>query len=241
MVQAVQEAGDALKLHFSALNALKKDPDPAQDETNTRTTLLEIGSVIESKIVLILGSSYSCLTKRIKPLEIPESPYQWRIDWLDGTPNYAHNDPDPYWSVSIGLYDLKLNTLLTSVIYIPFLEESKRRQMFITRKDKGTFLNGERVSINSFKPPLESASILLETNSTADNDNALKSIRPYVETLRSGTASGSAVVDLLFLIPTKHRSRLDAFIAYNLPEPWDLDMPILALQEAGGMISESPM
>lgn len=70
----------------------------------------------------------------------PESPFQWIIDPLDGTTNFAHGFP--FYSVSIGLeYD---GACIVGVILDP-----TRRELFTAIAGQGAYLNGERLRVST--------------------------------------------------------------------------------------------
>src|SRR6185295_10719600 len=66
------------------------------------------------------------------------SEYQWVIDPLDGTTNFAHGIP--IFSVSIGL--LRNNSPVAGVVYDPF-----RNEMFSAESGQGATLNNRPVQV----------------------------------------------------------------------------------------------
>lgn len=69
-----------------------------------------------------------------------KSEYTFVIDPLDGTNNFVMGIPD--FAVSIGL--LKNEEAIFGVIYNPVID-----QLYTAEKDKGAFLNGKQIHVNS--------------------------------------------------------------------------------------------
>lgn len=68
------------------------------------------------------------------------SPYQWVVDAIDGTYNYATGLTDLF-AISIALcYGSKP---IMGVIYAP-----RRKELYTAEKDRGAFLNGEPIKVN---------------------------------------------------------------------------------------------
>lgn len=65
--------------------------------------------------------------------------YEWVIDPIDGTYNFAHSMP--MWAVMITL--VHKGDAIMAVIYFPMSD-----RLFFAEKGKGTYLNGEKVSLS---------------------------------------------------------------------------------------------
>ena len=60
--------------------------------------------------------------------------FLWYVDPLDGTNNFAHGLP--FFCISIGVFSKNLNSVVSAVVYNPFLDE-----LFSAVKDSGASLN----------------------------------------------------------------------------------------------------
>lgn len=150
--------------------------------------------------------------------------YQWVIDPLDGTVNFAHNIP--LFSVSIGLRKSK-ETIL-GLIFNPIANE-----LFLAEKGSGAFLNGEKIKVSDTKEIKDSFLSLGFPYNLKDNPN--NCIEKTINVLKLGLPIrrfGVASLDLAYLAT----GRNDIFFEISL-QPWDLCAGVLMLEEAGGMIS----
>ncbi len=153
-----------------------------------------------------------------------ESPYKWLVDPLDGTTNYLHGFP--FFSVSMAL-EIKGRVEL-GIVYAPML-----RELFVTQRGKGTFLNGRRVRVSKEKDLSKS---LLATGFPYDvreaKRNNLDFFTAFLTRGRAIRRAGAASVDLCYIAC----GRFDGFWELRL-KPWDLAAGILAIEEAGGKTS----
>ncbi len=150
------------------------------------------------------------------------SNFRWIVDPIDGTGNFAHDNP--LFCVSIGLLDGKVP--IAGAIYVPTMDE-----MFSAQIGKGAFLNGKRIFASKQKkfydlalavemPPKENVirqTLLLEKK---------LALHHRVRTL------GSAAMDLAYVAC----GRFDAFISAYL-YTWDVAGGTAILNEAKGKTS----
>ena len=153
-----------------------------------------------------------------------ESPFQWIIDPLDGTTNFAHGFP--FYSVSIGLeYD---GACIVGVILDP-----TRRELFTAISGQGAYLNGEplRVSTNtSLERSLLVTGFAYDIRETANNNlDHFSRISLRAQGVRR---TGSAALDLSYVAS----GRFDGYWEVKL-SPWDMAAGIVIVREAGGLVS----
>ncbi|MCF8001024.1 MAG: inositol monophosphatase [Halanaerobiales bacterium] len=155
-----------------------------------------------------------------------QSEYTWVIDPLDGTTNYIHGFP--LFSISIAL--MKKNEVILGVIYVPFMEE-----LYTAIKDKGAFLNGQKIKVNEKDSLKES---LLVTGFPYDlNEVEYNNISIFNQLLyktRGIRRLGSAAYDLALVASGK----LDGFWELKL-NPWDIKAGVVIIKEAGGKVIET--
>jgi len=153
-----------------------------------------------------------------------ESPYQWYIDPLDGTTNFAHGFP--HFAVSIAL--AHQSQLLVGVVYDPLRDET-----FCASRGHGATLNGKPVHVS---PAPTLAQALLLTGFPYDrrkrSEFYLRFYQAFMVRTQGVRRSGSAALDLCYVAC----GRADAFWEWRL-HPWDTAAGALMVEEAGGKMS----
>jgi len=151
------------------------------------------------------------------------SPYTWIIDPLDGSSNFLNHNP--FFAVSICLaYN---NEPITGVILAPFLEE-----MVVARKGHGCTLNGRRVSVSS-TATLPKTYIVGCPGGEKNNIRFSKMEYALHQQIKDFRKIGSAAVECYMVAA----GRVDGFTTLNI-SPWDVAAGVLAVQEAGGQVSD---
>jgi len=151
------------------------------------------------------------------------SDYQWYVDPLDGTTNFAHGFP--VFCISMGLEHK--GRLITGLIYDP-----ARGEMFTAEQGSGAYLNQRRIHVSKTSRLLES---LVGTGFPSHKRHQNPNIHFYHQiTLRTHGVrrAGSAALDLACVAS----GRFDGFWEFNL-NPWDLAAGVLLVEEAGGQVS----
>ena len=152
------------------------------------------------------------------------SDYQWLIDPLDGTTNYAHSFG--FFCVSIAL--LYKGEVIVGVVYDPLRDE-----LFSASKDKGSYLNGKRISVSSIKSLRRS---LLATGFPYSLGKLLQrnmdNFKRFILKSQAVRRAGSAALDLCYVAA----GRFDGFWELGL-HPWDTAAGVLIVQEAGGKVT----
>lgn len=152
------------------------------------------------------------------------SDFQWIIDPLDGTTNYAHNFPQ--FCVSIALRHKE--EILLGVVY-----DALKKEFFHATKGGGAFLNDNPINVSSIKKISES---LLATGFPYDRTNKKANNLNYFEafTYRSQAIrrAGAAALDMCYLAC----GRFDGFWELKLA-PWDTAAGAIIITEAGGLVT----
>jgi myo-inositol-1(or 4)-monophosphatase len=153
----------------------------------------------------------------------PGSEWQWYVDPLDGTTNFAHGFP--VFCVSMALR--RGEDLFAALIYDP-----TRNELFAAGKGSGATLNGEPIHVSKTR---ELKSALLATGFPSYKRHTNPNIYFYHHlTLKSHgiRRPGSAALDLANCAS----GRVDGYWEFNL-KPWDTAAGVLLVQEAGGMVT----
>jgi len=153
------------------------------------------------------------------------TPYQWIIDPLDGTTNYAHQIP--VFAVSIAFAQEKQP--LVGIVFNPISQE-----LFTAIKGRGAFLNGKEIETSQTQ--YISDSVLV----TGFPYNLKDIIEPLMirftkclQTAQAVRRLGAASVDLCYVAS----GRFEGFWEQNL-KPWDTAAGMLIAHEAGAYITD---
>lgn len=158
--------------------------------------------------------------------ELPEKgPFQWLVDPLDGTVNYAHGFPA--WGVSLALAEG--DTVVMAVTHDPLLDET-----FWSERGRGAWLNGKPIGVSdvsTMRGALVGTGFAYQRATVTDNNLAqFASVVPHVQGVRR---AGAAVLDLAYLAA----GRLDGYWELHL-NPWDWAAGWLLVEEAGGKVTD---
>ncbi len=153
-----------------------------------------------------------------------DSRYQWIVDPLDGTTNFAHGFP--FYSVSIGLeYD---GECIVGVVLDPV-----RHELFTGMAGEGAFLNGKRLHVSrieSLDRSLLVTGFAYDIRDTSNNNlDHFSHISLHAQAVRR---TGSAALDLCYVAA----GRFDGYWEVKL-SPWDMAAGIVIVREAGGLVS----
>ena len=152
-------------------------------------------------------------------------PYEWIIDPLDGTTNFAHHLPDFSLSIAFALEgEMAFGLILNPVA----------GELFCATRGLGAELNGRPIRVSSTKTVAES---LLVTGFPYDLEPIIGPLMQRLERCIMAAQGvrrlGSAALDLCYVAC----GRFDGFWEENLA-PWDTAAGWMIVQEAGGTISD---
>jgi myo-inositol-1(or 4)-monophosphatase len=154
-----------------------------------------------------------------------DSPWQWIIDPLDGTTNYAHGLS--LFSVSIAL--AKDGQMILGLVLNPATGE-----LFSAAKGLGATLNGEPIQVSKTKILHES---LLVTGFPYNFKEIINDLLARFSRCLSHSQGvrrlGSAAIDLCYVAC----GRFEGFWEQNL-HPWDTAAGLLIVEEAGGKVTD---
>jgi myo-inositol-1(or 4)-monophosphatase len=147
--------------------------------------------------------------------------YQWVVDPIDGTTNFAHSMP--LFAICLGL--LRGKVPVAGVVYDPLHEE-----MFSAALGRGATLNGRPIHVSS---QAHLGQALLATGFAYDiRTNPRNNLAQYAQfQLRTQGVRrlGSAAIDCAWTA----LGRLDGYWEFGI-KPWDIAAGGLLVREAGG-------
>lgn len=155
---------------------------------------------------------------------VGEGEFQWIVDPLDGTVNYAHGFP--FFCVSIGL-ELR-GERVVGVVFDP-----NRNELFHATLGGGAYLNDSAISVSHIAELGGRA--MLATGFPYDTAAAMDALEVFKHFLALGLPvrrPGAAAIDLCYVAC----GRIDGFFEYKL-QAWDCAAAILIIEEAGGRVS----
>ena len=218
-IAAAREAGAVLLAEHSRPQKItyKGDVDLVT-ETDKRSEAIVVGRLRrefpDHRIVAEEGSSGSTAASR----------YEWHVDPLDGTTNFAHGYP--CFAVSIAL--LEDGVPLVGVVFNSVADE-----LFSAARGQGAYLNAKPVHVsNAERMAVSLVATGFPTHKRGDNVN----IHYYWHfTLKSHGVrrDGSAALDLCSVAC----GRFEAFWEFGL-KSWDTAAGILIVAEAGGKVTD---
>ncbi|KAH9502391.1 Inositol monophosphatase 2 [Bulinus truncatus] len=148
----------------------------------------------------------------------------WIIDPIDGTTNFVHKIPEVTFSLGLTLN----KKVVIGVVYAPVKEE-----LFTARLNKGSYMNGKKLSVNS-TTDLSKAVIIMEGGSSKGLeivDTKIKNIHSMVTNSHGVRAYGSAALNLSHVAA----GRGDAYVEYGI-HIWDFIAGALIAREAGATV-----
>jgi len=207
MIKAAEKASKSIIRDFGEIEKLqvsKKGPRDFVTKTDKHVekVLIEEWSKIKK--------NYSFLTEETGIIKNKDKDNTWVIDPIDGTTNFLHGIP--HFAISIALKSK--DELLSGLIFDPIKDE-----MFFAEKDKGAFLNNQRLRVSN-KNSLEEC--LFSSNNEGVKFSNLNM-----------RCSGSAALDLAYVAS----GRLDGYFQKKI-NLWDVAAGVIMVKEAGGIVND---
>ncbi|HNP17928.1 MAG TPA: inositol monophosphatase family protein [Fulvivirga sp.] len=151
--------------------------------------------------------------------------YNWIIDPLDGTTNFAHGLP--VFAISIAL--MKQTEIVLGMVY-----EINRDECFYAIEGQEAFCNDKPIRVSKAEYLKDS---LLATGFPYYNfeqmPKYLSILDQFMQTTHGLRRMGSAAVDLCYVAC----GRFEGFFEYNL-NAWDVAAGAFIVQQAGGQVSD---
>lgn len=219
LYKAAQEAGEVIQEYFQGTFKVK-------NKGSINNLVTEVDELSEKKIIHIIKTHFpdhSIISEEAGEL-IKESDYEWIIDPIDGTVNFAHGIP--ICCVSIGVKYKE--SMLLGVVYNPMMNE-----FFFAEKGKGAYLNDEPISVSE-KSDFKKACLVtgFPYKWPKTYEHPIKVFERFIMEGLPVRRLGSAAIDLCWVAC----GRFDGFWEYNL-NAWDIAAGYLIVEEAGGKIT----
>jgi len=158
------------------------------------------------------------------PFPLAAGEYEWLVDPLDGTTNFAHGFP--VFAVSLAL--TRRGQLLVGVVYDPLRDE-----LYAAEAGRGATLNGQPIQVSA---ETDLSHSLLATGFPYDirtnSHNNLAQFAQFQLRSRAVRRAGSAALDCAWVAAR----RLDGYWEFRA-KPWDVGAGALIVREAGGSVT----
>ena len=207
MIKACEKASKSVIRDFGEIEKLqvsKKGPRDFVTKTDKNVEKIIIEELSKSK------KNYSFITEESGKINNKDKENIWIIDPIDGTTNFLHGIP--HFAISVALKSKK--EIIIGLIYDPIKDE-----MFYAEKDKGAFLNNQRLRVSN-KNSLDDCLFSSNHDGVKFSDLNMR-------------YSGCAALDLAYVAS----GRLDGFFQNNI-NLWDIAAGALMVKEAGGMVND---
>jgi len=207
MIKAAEKASKSIIRDFGEIENLqvsKKGPRDFVTKTDKHVEKILIEELSKTK------KNYSFITEETGSIKNKDKENVWIIDPIDGTTNFLHGIP--HFAISIALKSK--DELLSGLIFDPIKDE-----MFFAEKDKGAFLNNQRLRVSK-KNSLDECLFSSNHEGIKFSDLNMR-------------YSGSAALDLAYVAC----GRFDGYFQ-NKINLWDIAAGTLMVKEAGGIVND---
>ena len=207
MIKAAEKASKSVIRDFGEVEKLqvsKKGPYDFVTKTDKHVEKILIEELSKTK------KNYSFITEETGIIKNQDKKNIWVIDPIDGTTNFLHGIPH----FAICIAHQSGDEILSGLIFDPI-----KNEMFFAEKDKGAFLNNQRLRVSN-KNPLDECLFSSNHEGVKYSDLNMR-------------YSGCAALDLSYVAS----GRLDGFF-HNRINLWDVAAGALMVTEAGGIVND---
>ncbi len=218
--EAAQAGGAILQAYWGKLENIREKGRPGD-------LLTEADQAAEAAVLAVIRRhcpDHKILAEESGILGNQDSPYQWAVDPLDGTTNYAHQYPFAATSVALLIEGVPQ----VGAIYDPF-----HRELFRAAQGLGATRNRQPIHVSTtdnLSQSLLVTGFAYDRRETEDNNYAeFCRMTHLTQGVRRG---GAACLDLAYVAC----GRLDGYWERGL-SPWDIAAGIILVKEAGGLVT----
>ena len=207
MIKAAEKASKSVIRDFGEVEKLqvsKKGPFDFVTKTDKHVEKILIEELSKIK------KNYSFITEETGIIKNNDKENIWIIDPIDGTTNFLHGIP--HFAICIALQSN--DEIVSGLIFDPIKDE-----MFFAEKDKGAFLNNQRLRVSK-KNTIDECLFSSNHEGVKFSDLNMR-------------YSGCAALDLAYVAS----GRLDGFF-HNKINLWDVAAGEILVKEAGGIVND---
>jgi myo-inositol-1(or 4)-monophosphatase len=207
MIKAAEKASKSIIRDFGEVEKLqvsKKGPYDFVTRTDKNVEKILIEELSKTK------KNFSFITEETGNIQNKDRENIWIIDPIDGTTNFLHGIPH----FAICIAHQSEGQILRGLVFDPIKDE-----MFFAEKDKGAFLNNQRLRVSK-KNSIDEC--LFSSNHEGVKFSNLNM-----------RYSGCAALDLAYVAA----GRLDGYF-HNKINLWDIAAAEILVKEAGGIVND---
>jgi myo-inositol-1(or 4)-monophosphatase len=219
-IEAVREAGSYIKkARTGVVDILQKGSDPRDEITKVD---LDINNLLIKKIQDTFPE-HKVSSEEGTSFGDKENKYEWTLDPIDGTSNFARGIPHFATCVSL----LENGVPIVGAVYNPVTDE-----LFSFEKEKGSFLNEKEIHASSITDTKETQ-VLFHLGGRREDlwDWGMATKRSLLEPTKKMQSFGSSALDLCFL--ASGRSEI---VIYTTMTTYDVAGAIGMVRIAGGEV-----
>jgi len=220
LIGITRQAGDYVRSKFNSNLHL-------EFKTNESDLVTEVDKNSEKMIVDFIQKKYpshGIITEEGGSLS-SKSEYNWVIDPLDGTVNFAHGLP--LFAVSIGIQ--KNDETIAGVVF-----DIMQDMLYSAELGSGAVQNGKPIKVSNNENLRQALLVTGFPYDVAENpENALGKFTAFTKAARGIRRLGSAAIDFCYVA----NGVFDGFWEVHL-KPWDMCAGKLIVEEAGGMVTD---
>ena len=207
MIKAAEKASKSIIRDFGEVEKLqvsKKGPYDFVTKTDRNVEKILIEELSKTK------KNFSFITEETGNIQNKDRENIWIIDPIDGTTNFLHGIPH----FAICIAHQSEGQILRGLVFDPIKDE-----MFFAEKDKGAFLNNQRLRVSK-KNSIDECLFSSNHEGVKFSDLNMR-------------YSGCAALDLAYVAA----GRLDGYF-HNKINLWDVAAAEILVKEAGGIVND---
>lgn len=215
-----KEAGELIRSKFNTNFSF-------EFKTNESDLVTEVDKASEKIIVDFISKKYPShgIITEEGGTSLSKSEYNWVIDPIDGTTNFAHGLP--IFAVSIGVQ--KNGETIAGVVY-----DIMQNIVYCAEINNGAYENDKNIKVNDNDNLRRALLVTGFPYDVAENpENAIGKFSAFMKAARGIRRLGSAAIDFCYVA----NGVFDGFWEVHL-KPWDMCAGKLIVEEAGGRVTD---
>lgn len=224
--ETIKEAGGFAKSIF------EKGVQNIQTKSHENDFLTEADLGVSELFVKKVKEAYpghAILSEELDEIVNEGAEYEWVIDPIDGTRNFAVGIPS--WCISIAL--AKDGETILGALYNPLSD-----QLFFAEKGKGSFLNGKKLQVNNTQHLESSLGIMVRANGSGIYGDYFERFRAVYTKLILESDAWLVNYGTVFNKAFVATGGMD-FAVGNAGMTWDFLALFLICEEAGAVVTDS--